>query len=104
MSSLILKLHMRLFIFLDIICSYEFIGGYSFFYFYCTVMSKQNHWEQRPMCSIDNYIHRAKRIIKMQEVIWDTDEGMLYHIDNRTKWSLQLTLKTSKQALNVLLR
>ena len=33
-SSTILKLHMGLVFFLDKICSHEFIGGYSFFYFH----------------------------------------------------------------------
>ena len=34
-SSTILKLHMGLVLFLDQIWSHKFIGGYSFFYFYC---------------------------------------------------------------------
>ena len=43
-SSTILKLHMGLVLFLDKMCSHEFIGGYPFFYFYCAGMSKQNHY------------------------------------------------------------
>ena len=43
MSSMVLKLHMAVAIFLDIICSHEFIRGYPFFYFYCAGMSKHNH-------------------------------------------------------------
>ena len=35
MSSMILKLHMGLVIFFDIICSHELVRGYPFFYFYC---------------------------------------------------------------------
>ena len=77
-SSMILKLHMGLAFFLDKICSHEFIGGYPFFYFHCAGMLKQNHWEQRPMCSAKTQVHIARRIITLQEVTWVTDGGMLY--------------------------
>ena len=80
-SSTILKLHiMGLVLFLDKICSQEFIGGYPFFYFHCAGMLKQNHWKQRPMCSAKNQVHIARRIIELQEVTWVTDGGMLYWI------------------------
>ena len=79
-GSTILKLHMGLVLFLDKICSHEFIGGYPFFYFYCAGMLKQNHWEQRPMCSAKNQVHIARRIITLQEVTWVTDGGLLYRI------------------------
>ena len=75
-SSMILKLHMGLVLYLDIICSQEFIGWYPFFYFYCAGMPEQNHWEQRPMCSANNQIHRTRRIITLQEVTWATDGGI----------------------------
>ena len=58
----------------------EFIGGYPFFYVYCAGMLKQNYWEQRPMCSVDKQVHRARRIIALQGVTWVTDGGMLYRI------------------------
>ena len=51
MSSMILKLAIWVVIFLNIICSREFIGGCPFFYFYCAYMSKQNHREQGTMYS-----------------------------------------------------
>ena len=79
-SSTILKLHMGLVLFLDKICSQEFIGGYSLFYFYCEGMLKQNHWEQIPMCSANKQVHSTKRIITLQEVTWVTRGGMLYRI------------------------
>ena len=79
-SSTILKLHMRLVLFLDKMCSHEFIGGYPFFYFHCAGMLNQNHWEQRPMCLAKNQVHIAWRIITLQEVTWVTDRGMLYRI------------------------
>ena len=56
------------------------IRGYPFFYVYCAGMLKQNHWEQRPMCSVDKQVHRARRIITLQGVTWVTDGGMLYRI------------------------
>ena len=62
-SSTILKLHMGLVLFLDKNCSQEFIGGYQFFYVYCVGMLKQNHWEQRPMCSADKQVHKTRRVI-----------------------------------------
>ena len=43
-------------------------------------MLKQNHWEQKPMCSAKNQVHIARRIITLQEVTWVTDGGMLYRI------------------------
>ena len=61
-------------------CLREFIGGYSFFYFYCVGMLKQDHWEQRPMFSANNQVHRPRRIITLQEATWVTDRGMLYQI------------------------
>ena len=76
--SPILKLHMGLVLFLDNICSHEFIGGYPFFYFRCAGMLKQNHWQPRPMSSAKNQVHIARRIITLQEVTWVTDGGMLY--------------------------
>ena len=79
-SSTILKLHMGLVLFLDKICPHEFIEGYPFFYFYCAGMLKQNHWEQRPMCSTNKEVHRTKRIITLQEVTRVTIGGMLYRI------------------------
>ena len=69
-SSTILKLHIGLVLFLDKICLHEFIGGYPFFYAYCADMLKQNHWEQRPMCSADKQVHRPRRIITLQGVTW----------------------------------
>ena len=71
---------MRLVLFLDKICSHEFIGGYPFFYFHCAGMLKQNHWEQRPVCSAKNQVHIARRIIILQEVTWVTDGWILYRI------------------------
>ena len=71
---------MRLVLFLVIICSLKFIGRYPFFYFYCAGMSKQNHWEQGPMCSANNQVYRTKRMVTLQEVTWVTDGGMLYRI------------------------
>ena len=79
-SFTILKLHMGLVLFLDNICSREFIRGYPFFYVYCAGMLKQNHWEQRPMCSVDKQVHRTRRIITLQGVTWVTDGGTLYRI------------------------
>ena len=79
-SFTILKLHMGLVLFLDNICSQEFIGGYPFFYFHCAGVLKQNHWGQRPMCSAKNQVHIAWRIIALQEVTWVTDGRMLYRI------------------------
>ena len=52
-SVTILKLHMGLVLFLNKICSHELIRGYPIFYVSCAGMLKQNHWEQRPMCSTD---------------------------------------------------
>ena len=77
-SVTILKLHMGLVLFLDKICSREFIRGYPFFYVYCAGILKQNHWEQRPVCSVDKQVHRTRRIIALQGVTWVTDGGMLY--------------------------
>ena len=79
-SSTILKSQMGLVPFLDMICSHEFIGRYPLFYFCCAGMSKQNHWEQRPICSANTQIHRTRRIETLQEVTWVTDGGMLYQI------------------------
>ena len=79
-SSTILKLHMGVVLFLDKICSREFIRGYPFFYFYCAGMLKQNHWEQRPMCSANKQVHRTRRIITLQGVTWVTDGGTSYRI------------------------
>ena len=80
MSFTILKLHMGLVLFLDKICSHEFIRGYSFFYVYCAGMLKQNHWEQRPMRSVDKQVHRTRKIITLQGVTWVTDGETLYRI------------------------
>ena len=77
-SFTIFKLHMGLVIFLDIIRSHEFIGGYPFFYFCCAGMLKLNHWEQRPMCSANKQVYRTRRIIALQGVTWVTDGGTLY--------------------------
>ena len=71
---------MGLVLFLDEICSHEFIRGYPFFYVYCAGMLKQNHWEQRPMCSADKQVHRTRKIITLQGVTWVTDGGTLYWI------------------------
>ena len=71
---------MGLVLFLDNICSREFIRGYPFFYVYCADMMKQNHWEQRPVCFVDNQVHRTRRIIALQGVTWITDGGILYRI------------------------
>ena len=79
-SFAILKLHMGLVLFLDKICSCEFIRGYPFFYVYCAGMLKQNNWEQKPMCSVDKQVQRTRRIITLQEVTWVTDGGTLYRI------------------------
>ena len=79
-SFTILKLHMGLVLFLDKICLREFIRGYLFFYVYCAGVLKQNHWEQRPMCSVDKQVHRTRRIITLQGVTWVTDGGTLYPI------------------------
>ena len=79
-SSTILKLHMGLVIFLDKMCSHEFVLGYPFFYFHCAGMLNQNNWEQKPMCSVKTQVHIARRIITLQEVTWVTDGGMLYQI------------------------
>ena len=78
--STILKLHMGLVLFLDKICSHEFIRGYPFFYFYFAGMLKQNYWEQKPMCSANKQVHITRRIVTLQEVTWVTDGGMLYRI------------------------
>ena len=77
-SSTILKFHMGLVLFLDKIRSHGFIGGYPFFYFYCARMLKQNHGEQRPVCSANKQVHRKRRIITLQEVKWVTAGRMLY--------------------------
>ena len=79
-SFTFLKLHMGLVLFLDKICSREFVRGYPFFYVYCAGMLKQNHWEQKPMCSVDKQVHRTRRIIALQGVTWVTDGGTLYRI------------------------
>ena len=71
---------MGLVLFLDNICSHEFIGGYPFFYFYGTGILNQNHWEQRPVCSVNKQVHITRRIITLQEVTWATDGEMLYRI------------------------
>ena len=96
-SSTILKLHMGLVLFLDQIWSHKFIGGYSFFYFYCAGMLQQNNWEQRPMCSTKKQVHRTSRIITLQEVSWVTDGGMLYI--GLQKMNSTTDSKTSKVAL-----
>ena len=86
-SSTIFKLHMGLVHFLNIIWLHEFIGVNAFLYFYCAGMSKQNHWEQRPMCSANNQVHRTRRVITLLKVTWVTDGGMLYQIvENEQKW------------------
>ena len=90
-SSTILKLHMGLVLFLDNICWHEFIGGYPFFYLHCAGMSKQNHWEQRPLCSANK--HRTKRIIALQEVTWVTDGGMLYRIVENELYNVLSSVK-----------
>ena len=77
-SFTILKLHMGLVLFLDKICLPKFIRGYPFFYVYCAGMLKQNHWKQRPMCSVDKQAHRTRRIIALPGVTWVTDGGTLY--------------------------
>ena len=79
-SFTILKLHMGLVPFLDKISLHEFIGGYPFFYVYCAGMFKQNHWEQRPVCSADKQVHRTRRVITLQGITWVTDGGTLYRI------------------------
>ena len=79
-SVTILKWHMGLVLFLDKICWREFIRGYPFFYVYCAGMLKQNHWEQRPMCSVDKQVHRTRKIITLQGVTWVTGGGTLYRI------------------------
>ena len=79
-SSTILTLHMGLVLFLDKICSHEFIGGYPFFYFHCAGMLNQNHWKQRLMCSANKQVHITRRIITLQEVTWAADGEMLYRI------------------------
>ena len=79
-GSKILKLNMGLVLFLDKICSHEFIGGYPFFHFNCAGMLKQNLWEQRPMCSANKQVHITRRIITLEEVTLVTDGGMLYRI------------------------
>ena len=71
---------MGLVLFLDKICSHEFIGGCPFFYVYGAGMLKQNHWEQRPMCSADKQVHKTRRVITLQGVTWVTDGGTLYWI------------------------
>ena len=79
-SVTILKWHIGLVLFLDNIYSREFIRGYPFFYVYCAGILNQNHWEQRPMCSVDKQVHRTRRIITLQGVTWVTDGGTLYRI------------------------
>ena len=79
-SYTILMLHMGLVLFLDKICSCEFIRWYPFFYFCCAGVLKQNHWEQSPMCSADKQVHRTRRIITLQGVTWVKDGGTLYRI------------------------
>ena len=79
-SFTILKMHMGLVLFLDKICSHEFIRGHPFFYVYFAGMLKQNHWEQRPMCSADKQVHRTRRIITLQGVTWASDRGTSYRI------------------------
>ena len=54
--------------------------AYSLFYFYCAGMLKQNHWEQRLMCSANKQVHRTRRIITLQGVTWVTDGGTLYRV------------------------
>ena len=77
---MILKFHMGLVLFVDKIRLHELIRGYPSFYFYCAGMLKQNHWEQRPMCSTNEQVHRTRRIITLQGVTWVTDGGTLYRI------------------------
>ena len=85
-NSRMFKLQMGLVLFLDKICSHEFIIGYPFFYFNCAGMLKQNHWEQRPMCSANKQGHRTRRIITLQGVRGVTNGGTLYRIaDMNTK-------------------
>ena len=79
-SFTILKLHMGLVLFLGKICWHEYIEGYPFIHFCCADMLKQNHWEQREMCSANKQVHRTRRIITLQEVTWVTYGGMLYRI------------------------
>ena len=79
-SFTILKLHMGLVLFLDKICSCEFIRGYPFFYVYCAGMLKQNHWELRSMCFVDKQVHKTRKIITLQGATWVTDEETLYQI------------------------
>ena len=79
-SSMILKLHMGLVLFLGKICSCEFIRGYPFFHFCCAGMLKQNHWEQKPVCSANKQVHRTRRIKTSQGFTWVTDGGTLYRI------------------------
>ena len=79
-SFTILKLHMGLVLFLDQIYTCEFIRGYPFFDVYCAGMLKQNHWEQRPVRSVDKQVHRTRRMITLQGVTWVTDGGTLYRI------------------------
>ena len=97
-SSMILKFRMGLVLFLDKIRSHEFIGGYPFFYFYCAHVSKQNHREQRPMCSA-KYIIITRRIITLQEVTWVTDGRVLHRL---LKINSATESKKSKMALYVL--
>ena len=80
MSSMILKLHIGLVIFLNRICSNVFVGGYSFFYCYRAGMLKQNHCEQIQMSSSNNQIQRTKRILALQEATCVTDRGMVCRI------------------------
>ena len=80
-SSKILKLRMRLVLFLDIICSHEFTGWYPFLYFCCVCMPKQNHREQNYCVQqIIMQVLRTRRIITLHVVTWVTDGGMLYQI------------------------
>ena len=86
-SSMILKLHVGLVIFLYILCSHEFISGYPFSYFYCADMWKKNHWEQVPVCSANSQLHRKKENYNIAQI---TDGGMLYI--RLQKLTLQLTI------------
>ena len=111
-SSTILKLHMGLVLVLDKICSHVFIGGYPFFYFYCAGMLKQNHWEQRPMCSTKKQKKQTKKQTNKQKKnkkkpSTQNKENnnigrghMGYRLRNVIsdcrKWTLQLTLKRPK--------
>ena len=36
-------------------------------------MSKQNHWEERPICPVNRQVHRTRRIITLQKAAWVTD-------------------------------